>query len=317
MDITFGLVLLFLSICIGIGIIAALIGISGGMLLIPVLLFVFQFPMVDAIFMSLIGMTGLTISAALSYMKERFVNYNLAAVYSVLDYPGVILGGLLTSFLFENVLAGLCGLIMVTLGIKLFKTRKKHKNAHNSDEVIDMDTHGIEIIEMDYKDEHPLIIDSWEKQEVQADALDEMFIKKRKKDREYKYKKLGVDNLKVVAFSSFSGGVVAGMLGLGGGTIETGSMLLAGVDPKTAAGTSELSMTFTAVFAAAFHLFLGNFNGIFIWPVLTCIGTVIGAQIGVSICRNVKGHIVQTVFSLIVIYAGFIMFLMVFDIGWV
>lgn len=315
MDITFGLILLFLSICIGIGIIAALIGISGGMLLIPVLLFVFQFPMVDAIFMSLIGMTGLTISAALSYMRERFVNYNLAAVYSVLDYPGVILGGLLTSFLFENVLAGLCGLIMVTLGIKLFRTRKKHKNIVHSNG--DMDSNNLKVIEMDYKDEHPLIIDLWKEQKVQADALDEIFIKKRKKEREYKYQKLGVDNLKVVAFSSFSGGVVAGMLGLGGGTIETGSMLLAGVDPKTAAGTSELSMTFTAVFASAFHLFLGNFNGVFIWPVLTCIGTVIGAQIGVSICRNVKGHIVQTVFSLIVIYAGFIMFLMVFDIGWV
>ncbi|MGV9197514.1 MAG: sulfite exporter TauE/SafE family protein [Promethearchaeia archaeon] len=300
MNLTFGVVLLFLLICIGIGLISALIGISGGMLLIPVLLFIFKFPMVDAVFMSLIGMTGLTVSAALSYMKGRYVNYNLAAVYSVLDYPGVILGGFLASFLFENVLAGLCGLIMITLGLKLFKTRKKqHKTVDISNEIINSNDNEKEI------------------NSSMAAKENEKNAKNGKKEKDYKYEKLGVDNLKVVAFSSFSGGVIAGMLGLGGGTIETSSMLLAGVEPKTAAGTSELSMTFTAVFAACFHLILGNFNGVFIWPFLTCVGTVVGAQFGVFICRRIKGHSVQMIFSLIVIYAGFLMFLMVFDIGWV
>lgn len=294
------IILLFVLICIGIGLISALIGISGGMLLIPVLLFLFKFPMVDAVFMSLIGMTGLTVSAALSYIKEKFVNYNLAAVYSVLDYPGVILGGFVASFLLENVLAGLCGMVMIMLGIKLFRAQKDHKSVNIDNDIINVDEKKEELTKKKGGQEE-------EKSEVDYE----------KKDKEYKYENLGVDNLKVVAFSSFSGGVIAGMLGLGGGTIETSSMLLAGVDPKTAAGTSELSMTFTAVFAAVFHLFLGNFNGVYIWPVLTCIGTIIGAQFGVLICKKVKGQSVQKIFSLIVLYAGILMILMIFDIGWV
>ena len=298
MNVTVGIFFLFLLICVGIGVISALIGISGGMLLIPALLFLFRFSMVDAIFMSLIGMAGLTISAALSYMKGRFVNYNLAAVYSILDYPGVILGGILASFLFENALAGLCGLIMIMLGIKLFRTRNKHKSVEISGEILES---------RDTKDEKNPSMAEKETMETNGGG----------KDKQYKYEKLGVDNLKVVAFSSFSGGVIAGMLGLGGGTIETSSMLLAGVDPKTAAGTSELSMSFTATFAVGFHLFLGNFNGVFIWPFLTCMGTVIGAQFGGLICKRIKGHSVQTLFSVIVVYAGILMLLMVFDIGWI
>ncbi|MFO8020177.1 MAG: sulfite exporter TauE/SafE family protein [Promethearchaeia archaeon] len=303
---TLGMVLLFMLVCIGIGLIAALIGISGGMLLIPALLFIFRFPMTDAIFMSLIGMMGLTVSAALSYMKNRYVNYHLAAVYSVLDYPGVILGGFIASFLFENVLAGLCGVIMILLGTKLFQTRDKHKATEIVEGKSDLENESCEL-------------EAAEKKESLHDEelKEESEIERSESNKEYKYEKLGVDNLKVVAFSSFSGGMIAGMLGLGGGTIETSSMLLAGVEPKTAAGTSELSMTFTAVFAAVFHLFLGNFNGVFIWPLLVSTGTVIGAQLGVGICKRIKGDQVQKIFSLIVLYAGFVMFLMVFDIGWV
>jgi len=245
-------------------------------------------------------MMGLTISAALSYMRERYVNYHLTAIYSVLDYPGIILGGILTTFLFENLLAGLCGLVMIVIGIKIFLTRKSHRKRGI----------GVDKFDMDSRDESktPKTLSGEESKEISEKDHESI-------EKNLRYEKYGVDDFRIVAISSFSGGFLSAMLGFGGGTIKTSSMFLAGVEPKTAAASSELSMTFSATFAAVTHFFLGSFNGVIIWPILIVFGTIIGAQLGVKVCKRVKAHSVQTVFSFIVFYVGILMILSFFNKG--
>ncbi|TFG00077.1 MAG: sulfite exporter TauE/SafE family protein [Promethearchaeota archaeon] len=301
MIITIWSILIFLSISVAIGLVSSLIGIGGGVLIIPVLILLFQFPIKDAIFISLFAMMGLTISASISYVQGKYVNYRLAILYQSLSIPGVILGGVLSSLIFEDILAGICGGVMIAIGILLIRaSRKEKKSLENK-----CNNSYIEKKETDLEEKN------------QNKELEKISQIKQSIDSEKNYEKFGIDNLKVASFSSLSGGIISGLIGLGGGTIQTSSMHLCGVEPKTAVGTSEFSMSFTAVFAVFFHLFLGTFQGLLFWPIMMCIGTIIGAQIGVFTCKRIQGNSIQKIFSIIVLYSGVIMILLLFDIGWV
>ena len=65
---------------------------------------------------------------------------------------------------------------------------------------------------------------------------------------------IGKDLNKIIILT-FLGGIVAGMLGIGGGMITTPLLLSYGVDPKSATSTSNLLIIFTAFSATVMFVF--------------------------------------------------------------
>ena len=280
----------FLAIFFGLGIgtIASMVGLGGGILIIPTCIFIFGFPIKDSIVISLFFMTGTVISASIRYMKLKLVNYRLALLYSIWDIPGVIIGGLITLVVTNNILAGLCGSIIMGLSILLFRRKE-----------IEVSTQHIS------------------KNNESINALPKNSNDTLKSTTTIKRKKIRVESFAFASFSSFSGGLISGLVGLGGGTVDTTSMILLDLEPKVAAATGEFGNIVSPLSGLVVHLLLGSYTSSWLWPIFMTLGGIVGAQIGVYLTSRVKGNIIQKILACLAFYTGISMIFLMFGIGWI
>jgi uncharacterized membrane protein YfcA len=118
-------VILALIFGVLIGTISSIVGIGGGILFIPTSIFIFGFPLKEAVVISLFSMTGLNLSASIRYMKMKLINYRLSVLYNIWDLPGVIVGAWVTTIITQNILSGICGALIIFLSILLFRKNIK------------------------------------------------------------------------------------------------------------------------------------------------------------------------------------------------
>lgn len=102
--------------------------------------------------------------------------------------------------------------------------------------------------------------------------------------------------------SSFLGGFMTGLVGLGGGITDTSTMLLLGISPHIAVASSEFAMALTNVVGVITHGFLNNILLEYALPLT--IGTIIGAQVGCLMCKRVKASFIRKVIVLITFVVG-------------
>ena len=272
--------ILLFSIGLLISFLAAMIGIGGGVIIVPLLVAFFGLTVPEAKTVSLFCMVFVTLSATLGYYKHKCIDWKLGLVYDLFAVPGVLIGTLLSSWLntfFPKVLNLLVVLALWTLAsLILFRKSKKIEGLTGC------------IVEVSFLDpNHP---------------------HKIKQTRKWTYSLI----------ASFFGGFVAGSVGMGGGTVYTSTMILLEIVPIIAVATAEFSMIFTNAFgfitAAIFPLFGWNFLGngttapVFweLWEFLLPMGlaSLIGAFLGTILSRRVKGSILKKMLGCIAILMG-------------
>jgi len=263
-----------------IGTISSIVGIGGGILFIPISIFVFGFPLKEAVVISLFSMTGLNISATIRYMKMKLINYRLATLYNIWDLPGVVVGAWITSIITQNILSGICGALIITLSIILFRKNNKHKLEKESTPILKNEKNNITKSKLNHK------------------------------------LNLGVNNPFIASLSSFTGGFISGLGGVGGGTADTTTMILLGLDPKEAAATSEFAMVFTSVFGVIVYTLIGTYNGPFLWPAIMTLGGIVGAQVGIYLSSKIESKIIRKLLAVLAFYTGVLLILLMFNIGW-
>lgn len=97
------------------------------------------------------------------------------------------------------------------------------------------------------------------------------------------------------------GGMLASILGIGGGFILVPAMIyLLGMPPYLVAGTSLFQMIFTTSFAVIMHATLNNTVDIVLAMILM-VGGVIGAQIGLGCTRFVNGVPAKVILTVIIL----------------
>ena len=282
--------ILALILCILIGLLCSMVGLGGGLLIIPASIFILGFSPREAIFLSLFTMTGTTISASIRYMKMKLVKYRLSMLYNIWDLPGVIVGAILTIYFVNNILAGICGCVMLILAILIY--RKKSNNENTNPHVENKNNPNEE-----YNEDSPnLKLENSDSTELKS--------------------KLGVNNIYIASLSSFSGGLITGLVGLGGGTVDTTSMILLGLDTKTAAGTSEFAMATTVFFGVIVHFIIGTYQSSWLWPIFMVIGAIIGAQFGPYLGSRFKSNVLRKILAVLAFYTGILMLLIMFGFAW-
>jgi hypothetical protein len=267
MDIT-GIFPIMLILGFLIGTSASMVGLGGGFLMVPLLILIFRLPAKNAVAVSLMAMTGTTISATIGYWRQRRIDYKLAFLYDVLDVPGVVMGAYLTRFFSSNLLTGLCGFFIMSISLLMVRNEKasfvaqvgRLKKAHNA---------------------------GW---------------KRRVRDSTGKEFKYVIRRPVLALISSLLGGLVTGLSGLGGGITDTTTMVLLGVPPHVAVASSELAMALTNGAGVVAHGLLENI--FFEFAVPLTVGTIIGAQVGSSLSRRVKARVLRRVLSLIAFLLG-------------
>jgi len=226
--------------------ISSMVGLGGGVFLVPALVLLFGLPAHLAVGTSLAVMTFSTLSATLVYARQRRIDYRTGLLLDSLDLPGALAGACIASLLAAEWLSCTFGFFLLFLSVYILKGQKS----------------------------------SYEQKLT-----------------------LTPRTLVMVLGTSFASGLVAGMLGAGGGTIDESAMILAlGMSPSLAAGTSVFAMVPTNVFATVPHLWMGNVSWFHV--ILLAVGMVSGAQVGPRLSRKVKTSTLRKLIGVVFLLIG-------------
>ena len=275
MNIVEALLVLILGFAVAVP--SSLAGLGGGFIIVPVLILFFQVPVNNAVAISLVAILGTTVSSTLGYVRQKRVDFKLGLLYDILDVPGIFLGAYLTTVLSTDVLVFLCGVFIVVVSVLMIRQRRKHSS----------------------------------KEEPDAKGAAANW-KTNKTDARGKVFRYTLRSIPLALASSFLGGLVAGLVGLGGGITDVSTMMLLGIPPHIAVASSEFAMAVTNGFGVLAHGLLNNILIEYALPLT--LGTVVGAQVGCLLAQRVEGKTIRVVLSIIAFFAGLRLILSVFAI---
>jgi uncharacterized membrane protein YfcA len=202
-----------------VGIIAAMVGVGGGIFIVPLLTLIYDFKTPEAIGTSLAMIIFTSIFSTVSYSRQKRIDYKLGLVLSIATIPGAIIGALVANVINPAQLGLIFGIFLVFVALRMLITRNFSKLESGKNDKL----------------WHRKIIDS-------AGTIFEYY-----------------SDLKKGGPLSFFGGFFSGLLGIGGGVIMVPIMhFLMDFPMHLAVATSMFIMIFTSLAGASTHFTLGN-----------------------------------------------------------
>ncbi|MGH2557309.1 MAG: sulfite exporter TauE/SafE family protein [Actinomycetota bacterium] len=253
-----GLLLLLLS-GVGAGALGALLGIGGGIAIIPILVLGFEVPVHAAVAASLVAVIATSSAAGCVYVGEGLTNMRLAMTLEIATTAGAIAGGLTAAVLSETVLLLVFSAFLLLTAALLFVGREGGERRPAS---ADSDQGGYEL----------------------RGHLAGGFRSPRTGELvEYRARRvpLGMG-------ASFVAGNVSGLLGVGGGFLKVPAMRLGmGVPMRVAAATSNLMIGVTAAASLVIYVERGYLHPLVAAPV--ALGVAAGALVGTRLSTRISG----------------------------
>src|SRR5881296_527500 len=271
------MVLEILLVSIFAGLVGALFGLGGGIIIIPFLTLVEGVPVPLAVGASIVSVVATSSASAATYVQDHLTNLRLGMLLEIGTVAGAITGAFVAVFLSASVLFVLFGLILLYATIVMIRAR-------GIDFPVDVRPDRISrvlALGSQYED-HSL-------------------------NRVVKYE---VTRTPLTVFMGYFAGVVSGLLGVGGGIINVPTMnLVSKVPVKVASATSNFMIGVTAAASASVYLLRGDVHPLLAAPLI--IGVAGGALIGTRVLKvtpptrmKVAFGILLAVISLLMILKG-------------
>lgn len=247
------------------GILGALLGLGGGIVIIPVLTIFFHLPIQTAIGVSLVGVIATSTGAAMVYVREGTANIRLGMILELATTIGAIAGAVVAGYVGSKALYLLFAALMLYTAYSMYR-----KTAQDS------------------------VKPSQINEEI---AVSSAVLTGGDKITSDTYK---IKNIPAGLFFSAFAGIMAGLLGIGGGVIKIPVMyLLMGVPLKTAAATSNFMIGVTACASAFVYFFRGYIDVMAAVPM--ALGVFAGAAVGTRINERVSTRRLKQIFIFIFI----------------
>ena len=112
------------------GILGSMIGLGGGIIVVPILTF-FGFPPTLAASNSLFAAFSNAVGSTISYSRQKRTDYSLGLKLGLLSIPGTVLGAYLSSDVTSGIFKILFGLVLISSAVYIFMRKKietKEKN---------------------------------------------------------------------------------------------------------------------------------------------------------------------------------------------
>jgi len=111
---------------VSVGTFGTLVGIGGGIILIPIFLLIFQWTPQHAVGTSLVVVFLNAVSGSIAYIKQKKVYYDAAIRFSLATVPGAIIGSYLAEyFTSTSFKVSFGGLLMIVSIIMFFRTKQQ------------------------------------------------------------------------------------------------------------------------------------------------------------------------------------------------
>ena len=254
--------LALIIIGIGVGIIASLVGISGGAFTTPVLIIVFGVVAEVAAASSLISALFVAVASTIGYYRQnpKLIGFKIGLLFIITTIPGSYVGVLLRTYIADReMLRFIFGVVLFPVAVKLLLAIPKTQSN-----------------EMEGK---------------QAPPFDQ----------------LGRNRVVIAVLAAFFAGMLAGFIGLGGGTVIVPVLIMLLDFPMiAAAATSMFTMMFTSSAGTIInYTFLHQTEFLFIflfYGLALGIGTLIGGSIGSRSAFKVETARLQRLFGFLLIF---------------
>lgn len=268
-----------------IGTVAPMIGIGGGLVNVPLLIFVFGVgSSSDATLMSSISVFLTSSSASLNYFRKKRLDVRSGLIFAAVAIPGGILGGYLAQrVITDSDLIKLMFAFLIGFTALFNLYRNNRKQPEQSEEKV------IEPTDPDTSFAKRIIRDVRKFKDSDGDVI------------EYEVR-LGIG-----AIAIFFGGMLAGLLGVGGGIIYVPTLSsISGLPFHIAAATSSFMIMFVVAFVLITRLSLydGDILNILSYGLPLAIGSVIGARLGSTHAKKVQSKTLKNIFWTIAFFAA-------------
>lgn len=260
--------LVFVIVGSAAGLLGSLVGLGGGILIVPALTLLVGVPIHEAVAASLVAVVATSSSATIGYLQRGLVNLRLGFTLETTMTFGAVLGGLASAAFAQSTLSGVFAALLLIVAGTLVR-RKSEPTLGDVTAVYGCVSRGP--FAVCYRD--PLLGG---------------------------YVSYSVRRLPLGLLTSLVAGNVSGMLGIGGGVVNVPTMtMLMGVPMKAAAATSSFMIGLTAVAGAIVYYLHGLVDPAVAAPV--ALGALVGAAGGARLSSRVGGEGLRRLLGLVLV----------------
>jgi uncharacterized membrane protein YfcA len=246
------------------GLIGALTGLGGGVIIVPLLTIVCQVDMRYAIGAALVSVIATSSGSAAAYVKEGWSNIRVGMFLEVATTLGAVSGAFVAIWLRPDLLAVIFGLVLLISAWLSFRPKREESNSQHPDSIatyLKMNgTYPTESGMQSYYPQHvPL---GW--------------------------------------CVMYIAGVLSGLLGIGSGALKVLAMdQVMGLPFKVSTTTSNFMIGVTAAASAGIYLSRGYIDPGLAMPIV--IGVLLGAAIGTRVLAHAKVNVLRLIFSVVIV----------------
>lgn len=274
--------LLMLLVGIFAGIMGAILGIGGGMIVTPIVTLAMGLDIKYAIGASIVAVIATSSGSTIAFLKDDVLNLRVAMFLEIATTIGAIIGALLTGAFDPTILYVLFGSLLVFSSWNMYRKMRA----------------GKEVL----KRVHP---DKWAKK---LNLNSSYYDKNLKKQVDYQ-----VENIPGGFLIMLGAGLASGMLGIGSGAFKVMAMDGAMKMPlKPSSATSNLMMGVTAAASATVYFFNGSIRPDIAVPL--ALGILVGSTFGSRIMQILPSKAIRIIFIPILLYLGLQMILKGFGV---
>jgi uncharacterized protein len=246
------------------GFLGSLLGLGGGIIIVPVLTLGFGVDIRFAIAASLISIIATSSGAAAGFLRDHLTNLRVAVFLEIGTVAGAMLGFLISSHIQSDWLFLLFGSFLLFSSIMMFRKKADPRGTVDHAWSRRLSLSGY------YTDEKGALIS------------------------------YGVANVPLGLFSMLLAGIMSALLGIGSGIFKVMAMDGAMKLPmKVSSATSNFMIGVTAAASAGAYLMKGDIRPEIAGPV--AIGIILGAWIGARVMPRMPAQIIRRIFVVVLL----------------
>jgi uncharacterized membrane protein YfcA len=265
-------ILYALIIALGSGFLGALLGLGGGVIMVPLLIFLLDIPIHIAAGASIIAVVATSSAATSVYVKNEITNTRLGMFLELATTIGALSGASLMSVVSESFLQLLLGASLLYAALVMLNKMRGSGTAWTNKP-------------NDWLAERLSLGGSYWDDAIGAQV-------------EY-----GVHRTLPTFLISYVAGIISGLLGIGGGGIKVPAMnVISNIPMKVSVATSNFMIGVTASASALVYLRHGYCDFFITAPVV--LGTLIGSNLGARATKHIRGPSLKLIFVLVLLVLG-------------
>jgi hypothetical protein len=287
-----GLLMLFGGVATGV--FGSLLGLGGGVLIVPLLTLAFGLDLREAVGVSLVCVIVTSGASAGVYLQRNVANLRLGMVLELFTATGAVVGGAAAFLLDERLLAGLFALVLAYVAVTMLGRAREEAS----------ETPAADALEASTGDEDGAAVDEHGPAAAGASVSGISGSERSTAIDRLSGTGYRIHNLRIGAVGSVFAGVVSALLGVGGGIVKVPVMhLVMGVPLRVATATSNLMIGITASTSAIVYLIRGGIDPYVAGP--TVVGVFLGATLGSRTAHRVDLRLLRFLFVAVLLYTAF------------